>query len=41
MTDKEYWQCFNPKHWDKDTWIGGALCVAWMALSYFAIIIFH
>lgn len=24
MTDREYWACYNPKNWDKDTWIGGA-----------------
>lgn len=41
MTDKEYWQTCNPKNWDKDTWIGGALVVVVMALSYFIIVIFH
>lgn len=41
MTDDEYWACYNPKNWDKDTWISGA-CVAVMFLvCYLAINIFY
>lgn len=41
MTDKEYWKCYNPKHWDKDTWVCGALTVVAMFMLYFIIVIFH
>ena len=41
MTDKEYWACYNPKNWDKETWAGGAMVVAMFVLSYVVINIFY
>lgn len=41
MTDKEYWQCFNPKHWDRDTWAGGVSAIVMLFICYFLIAIFH
>ena len=41
MTDEEFWACRNPKNWDKDTWIGGAMVVVMLVLSYVLINIFY
>lgn len=41
MTDEEYWACYNPKNWDKDTLAGGAMVVAMLVLTYLIINIFY
>ncbi len=41
MIDKEYLGYCNPKNWDKDTWVGGMMVLACMAVSCFVIVIFH
>ena len=41
MKEKEFWACYNPKNWDKETWAGGAMVAVMLVLSYVLINIFY
>lgn len=39
--EEKYWQFCNPKNWDKDTRLSGAMAAVMMIVCYFIIVIFH